>query len=320
MSGGTSLSPAAALTLLGLVIVLWGANWPVMKVGLEHIPPLLFTSTRMILGCLCMIVAAAWMGQLRRPYRDEWALVLGIGLVQMALFMGLVTVALQYVPAGRSSILAYTTSLWVLPIAALTLGEHLSRRRLIGFTLGIGGVGVMFNPFGFDWSDTAVLVGNGLLLLAALCWALLIVYVRARRNHGPPVTLAPWQFAIAAIVLLPFSLAFEDVGAVQWTDPVLASILLYNGPLATAFCFWAIITITRALPAVTTSIGSLGVPAFGVAASTVALGEPLTGTNLLGLALIASGVGVVTLADRQRTREPASAEVVSKDNRPDGGH
>ncbi|WP_290637977.1 EamA family transporter, partial [Aquisalimonas sp.] len=77
-------SGRAALVLLGLVIVLWGLNWPVMKVGLEYIPPLLFTSIRMVLGCLCMVIAAAIMGQLRRPYRDEWTLVFGVGLIQMA--------------------------------------------------------------------------------------------------------------------------------------------------------------------------------------------------------------------------------------------
>ncbi|SEP15887.1 DMT family transporter [Aquisalimonas asiatica] len=310
-----TLSGRAALVLLGLVIVLWGLNWPVMKVGLEYIPPLLFTSIRMVLGCLCMVFAAAVMGQLRRPYRDEWTLVLSVGLIQMALFLGLVTIALQYVPAGRSSILAYTTSLWVLPIAAMTLGETLTRPRLAGFALGIGGVAVMFNPFGFDWTNPAVVIGNGLLLLAALCWALLIVYVRAQRNQGPPLTLAPWQFGIAAIVLLPIALLVEDASTVTWSDPVLLGVLFYNGPLATAFPFWAIITITRALPAVTTSIGSLGVPAFGVAASAVLLGEALTGTNIVGLLLIGAGVATVTLSDRNRRNEPDSDSTVSTENR-----
>lgn len=310
MPGRRPQSPTTALTLLGLVIVLWGANWPVMKVGLEYIPPLMFAGTRMLLGCICMTLVAGLAGQLRRPHRDEWVLVLGVGLLQMAAFLGLVTVALQYVPAGRSAILAYTTSLWVLPIAAIALGERLTQQRLLGFALGIGGVAVMFNPFGFDWSDPAVVTGNGLLLLAALCWALLIVYVRARRHQGPPLTLAPWQFGIAAVILLPTALIVEDAGRVDWSNPVLLSIIVYNGPLATAFTFWAIITVTRALPAVTTSIGSLGVPAFGMLASAIALGERLSGTNIAGLLLIAAGVATVTLADRGRARERRGDQAV----------
>ncbi len=303
-----SLTPTAALTLLGLVIVLWGANWPVMKVGLEYISPLMFAATRMLLGCLCMVLVAGMAGQLRLPYRQEWTLVLGVGLLQMAAYLGLVTTALQFVPAGRSAILAYTTSLWVLPMAALALGEFMTRPRLIGFALGIAGVAVMFNPFGFDWGNPEVVIGNGLLLLAALCWALLIVYVRARRSQGPPLTLAPWQFGVAAVVLLPIALVAEEPAAIAWTDPVLLLILFYNGPLATAFPFWAIITVTRALPAVTTSIGSLGVPAFGLLASAVALGETLSLTNIVGLALIAAGVATVTLAEQRR--EPRRQKAV----------
>ena len=63
MPASPSLSPAAAMTLLGLVIVLWGANWPVMKVGLEYIPPLLFAAMRMLMGCFCMTLVAGMAGQ-----------------------------------------------------------------------------------------------------------------------------------------------------------------------------------------------------------------------------------------------------------------
>lgn len=311
MPDNPSLSSRAALTLLVLVIVLWGTNWPVMKVGLEYISPLLFTSMRMLLGCLCMIAMAWVTGYLRMPRPGEWSLILGVGLVQMAMFLGLVTIALQFVPAGRSSILAYTTSLWVVPLAALTLGERLNRQRLAGFVLGIGGVVVLFNPFGFDWSDPYVVMGNGLLLLAALCWALLIVFVRARNQQGPPLALAPWQFAIASAVLVPVAVVVEDVGQVAWSDSTLLAILFYNGPIATAFAFWAIISVTRTLPAVTTSIGSLGVPAFGLTASTLVLGEQLTGTNVAGLLLIATGVAMVTLTEKNGGGEPVAAAAVS---------
>lgn len=280
------------------VIVLWGINWPVMKVGLEYIPPFAFTAVRMVLGAACMLLVALATGKLRLPRGDEWALVFGVGLIQMAGFLALVTVALQFVPAGRSSILAYTTSIWVLPIAALALNEHLGGWRLLGFTLGIGGVLVMFNPLALDWTQPAVVFGNGLLLLAALLWALLIVFVRARRHRGPPLVLAPWQFGVAGLMLVPVALMFEDVGRIPWANAELLAILFYNGPLATAFCFWAMITVTRSLPAMTTSIASLGVPAFGLFVSALTLGERLSASNVVGLLLIAAGVSVVTLADR----------------------
>ena len=282
--------------LLLLIIVLWGANWTVMKVGLTYIPPLTFAAARMIMGAGILAVVAAALGQLRVPSRRDWPIVLSVGLVQMGAFMALTTFALQFVPAGRSAILAYTTPLWVVPIAALVLHERLSLLKKGGFLFGLGGVVVLFNPFAFDWTDRNVLIGNGTLLFSALLWALLIVQIRGHRWEGTPLSLGPWQFAAGACLLIPLALLVEGTRSIQWSSE-LGWVLFYNGPLATAFCFWAMVTVNRALPAVTTSIAMLGVPAFGVLTATVALGEPVTPTNVLGFLLIGGGLVFVFRAD-----------------------
>ncbi len=57
------------------------------------------------------------------------------------------------------------------PAAWLLLREPVPRERLAGIVLGLAGIAVMFNPSAFDWSNGNALIGSGLLLLAALCWA-----------------------------------------------------------------------------------------------------------------------------------------------------
>lgn len=267
-----------------------------MKVGLTHIPPLTFAAARMVLGAGILAAVAAAVGQLRLPSRSDWPIVLSVGLIQMGAFMALTTFALQFVPAGRSAILAYTTPLWVVPIAALVLHERLSPLKKNGFLFGLGGVVILFNPLGFDWTDRNVLIGNGLLLFAALLWAVLIVQIRGHRWEGTPLSLGPWQFAAGGCLLIPLALLVEGTRPIHWSAE-LGWVLFYNGPLATAFCFWAMVTVNRALPAVTTSIGTLGVPAFGVLTAAVTLGEPVTTTNVLGFLLIGGGLIFVILAE-----------------------
>lgn len=294
-------SPRSAWALLLFVVILWGANWPIMKYGLQYIPPIAFAAARMVLGTAVLAAVAAWRGQLQWPHRDDWPVVLGVGLLQMAAFSALVNLGLQYVSAGRSAILAYTTPLWVLPLAVWRLREPLTRLRLLGVTLGLAGVVILFNPLAFDWRDPQVLFGNGALLLAALLWAVLIVQVRGHRWRGTPLSLAPWQTGIAALVLLPLSLALEDVAHIRWEAP-LWIILLYNGPITTAFCFWAMITVTRALPAITTSLATLSVPLVGYLASMAMLGEALPWNDLAGFVFILTGLVAATLDDALRHR------------------
>ena len=123
------VSPRTALGLLAFVIVIWGANWPVMKVGLQFIPPLSFAAARMVMGAIILFGVAAMLGELRWPDRHDWPIVFAVGALQIAAFMALTTVGLQPA-AGRLAILAYTTPLWVTPLAIYALGERLSRAKL----------------------------------------------------------------------------------------------------------------------------------------------------------------------------------------------
>lgn len=302
----TAVSGRTAAGLFVLVIVLWGVNWPVMKVGLAYLPPLHFALLRMLLGGLTMFAVAALAGQLRLPARRDWPIVVSVGVLQMSAFMALGFFGLRFVGSGRAAILAYTTPVWVLPLSVWVLKERVSAGKLAGFALGLTGVAVLFNPAGFDWGDHRVLLGNGLLLLGAALWAVQIVHVRTHRWAGTPLSLVPWQQTVAVLVLAPLAWLFEADLSIQWTPESIA-ILAYNGPLATGFCFWAMLTITRALPAVTTSIGSLATPLVGMLAGAWWLGEPLSATNTGGLALIAGAVAALALSEAWARRPGQNA-------------
>lgn len=290
----------SAPLLLISVVILWGANWPLLKMALAHCPPLWFAVLRLVLGLLSVAIVLAPLGRLKLPARQDWPLVVSVGLLQMVAFGALINLALMIVPAGRSSILAYTTPLWVAPGAVLMLGERLDRARLAGLALGLAGIAVLFNPLGFDWSDDRALLGNGLLLAAALAWAAAILHVRRHRWAGSPLELAPWQMLVALPPLAALAWAVEGPfqadgsAAFFWLS-------LYNGPLATAFAFWAAITVTRLLPAVTVSLAFLCVPVAGLLFAAWWLHEPLTATNLTGLGLICTGVAAVAWRENRAT-------------------
>lgn len=290
-----------ALLLLGALILIWGANWPILKVGVRHIPPVWLGADRMILAGLVLAGVQAASGGLRLPARRHWPLLASIALLQIGVFNICMNLALLHVEAGRSAILAYTTPLWVAPGAVLLLREPLGRLGAAGVALGLAGVVALFNPVSFAWHDPEVLFGNILLLLAALSWAVAILHVRACRDAPSPLVLAPWTLLVAAVPLTILALVREGPPPLVF-DGYGWFVLAYNVFPATAFGIWAAITVQRAVPAVISSLSFLGVPVCGLLLSAWWLDEPLSVAKLVGLGLILCGVAVVTLAGGRRAR------------------
>lgn len=291
------MSLRGAYLLLMAIILLWGSNWPIMKIGLnEGLPPFWFAVSRLFLGMVTLLLLLAALGRLKLPQRSDLPVILTVGLLQVALFLGAINFALQFVEAGRSSVLAYTTPLWVTPAAILILGERPSRLKIAGLLLGLIGLIALFNPLALDWSDRDVVIGNMILMLAAVGWAIAILHVRGHRWSGSVLEIIPWQMMVALVPLTLLALVFEGDYRPQLSGTAWA-VIAYNGPIATGFCYWATITVTRSLPAISTSLGLLGVPMVGVGSSVLLLSERLTPSLLLGLVGIVAGLVLVNLAD-----------------------
>jgi len=296
--------PAPAGNRIGFAFLIsgifsYGWLWPVMRAGVEHLPPLWFASTRVFIGALVLMAVLAVQGRLKIPTRADMPAVLSVGICMMGLYVSLVHTAMAYIPAGRGALLGYSTPLFVTPVAILFLGERMTQLKGVGLALGLGGLAVLFNPVEFDWSDGDALFGSALCLLAALSWSIAIVQMRLHKWNLTPLQLGPWQLLLATIITLPFSIYVAEPRAVSLnTDMVL--LVLYGGVFGTAVAMWSVASSIRYIGAVTTSIGLLGGPVVAITTSVLLLGEALTLTLVGGLVLILGGIGLVTWSDARR--------------------
>ncbi|QTF10567.1 EamA family transporter [Brenneria izadpanahii] len=291
---GLPLRQVGGIILLLLAIVVWGANWPVMKLGLEHITPLWFSALRFALGGLCLFFIQIVTGTLKRPQRRDVPLLFSVGLLQMLTFTALGAIAMTAIPAGRSAILAYTTPLWVLPGAILFFKQRITRQELIGTLLGIAGVAILFNPLTLDWKDTKALQANTLLLIASFCWAICILHLRHHRGASSAYHLAPWQMLIAAVPLI--IIAWYKEGPYTGDNSLrFWEISLFVGPIATAFCFCAVNAASQWISSTSMASSMLGVPVVGLFISILFLNESLSAGLVAGVVAIIAGMLVVTL-------------------------
>ncbi len=298
-SGSLAWSPGAAVALLAFCVPVWGFNWPVMKIVLLDITPLWLGAIRMGVTGAVLFAVLALLGRLRMPNRQDAPVLISVGVFMFGIYSILTMIGLSHAQAGRAAILTFVTPLWVTPLAIVILGERLSRLKAAGLVFAVGGLGVLFNPLGFDWSRTDVVIGNGLLLLASMSWAMTIIHLRTHRWRLSPLELGPWQLLVATAVIAPAALSIEGLPNVTWTAE-LAALLVFAGPLATTLTVWGAIVVMRSLPATTNSLAFLATPVMGMLASTLVLGETLTATNVAGLVLIVAGLGCVAVSDARR--------------------
>lgn len=282
------------LTYLAIAALSYGGLWPVMRLGAAYVPPIWFAEVRLLIGSGFLFTVLAVTGRLRRPQRVDIPVIFSVGVCMMGLYVVLVHYALQFVPAGRGALLGYSTPLWVTPFAVLFLGEKLTRKKLAGLVLGLSGLAILFNPAAFDWTDRKVLIGNGMLLLAAFSWSFAILHMRSHRWNLTPLQLGPWQLLLASLIALPAAIWLEPRHDIVWGMPLLA-LIAYGGVIGTGIAMFSATSAIRLIGPVTASIGLLGGPVVALSLSVLFLGEPPTATLLGGLVLIVSGIALVSV-------------------------
>lgn len=289
------------MLLLALLAVIWGLNWVVAKKSLEFVSPVWVTAFRLVPMCVIFFIVCLATKKLRIPVRADLPIIFSIGWLHMVGFSVLVSVGIQYLPAGKSIVLAYTTPLWVLPAAWLFLNEPFTPRRILGLVIGMSGLILILQPSAMDWSDRNVLIGHGFVLLAALLWAISIVYGRAHKWVTPLFSLLPWQMLLGGLTQVVLAFALEGLPQVKWSLEMLL-LVGFNGLLGNGIAYWLMNIVSRDLPAATVSMGLLGVPLIGLLSASLFLGEVLGPALLIATVLIIAGIILGTLPKPSRSR------------------
>lgn len=286
-----------AVWLLSLAVLAAGSAWPVMKYGLAAATPVWFATGRAAISAAAAFALLAALGRLRRPTRADLPIILSIGGLQLCAFFTLTHFGLALLPAGRSVVLAYTTTLWVVPLAGPLLGEWPRRGQIVGVVLGLGGVAVLLSPATGDGG----LLGHVYLLGAALAWALAILHSRFHRWHLSPLQLLPWQMLFAAMLLLLLALVLEPAGGIARSARALLP-LAYLGLFAGLAITWAATSVATLIPAVASSLSFLATPVVGIAISSLWLGESIGLDLIAGGVMVLLGATLAILAGRSKFR------------------
>ncbi len=159
---------ARDLTLLVLLTLFWGLNWPVMKIGVAELPPLYFR-TLCIAGGL--VVIWCWARVMRVPMTvsaGAWPLVLKLALPNLIMWHLLTIIAIKMLPSGRAAILGYTMPVWAVVIGLIAFNEKPLRRHWWGVLAALVGTLLLLSS---EFTALAgAPLGTVLMLVAAASW------------------------------------------------------------------------------------------------------------------------------------------------------
>jgi O-acetylserine/cysteine efflux transporter len=267
------------------VVTIWGVNFVVIKIGLQDLPPVLFTALRFLFAALPLVFFV------KRP-QTSWPLVLAYGMFQFALQFTLLFSGIKLgLAAGLASLVIQLQAFFTIGLAVLLLGERPKIVQLAGALVALCGMGLVAAHL----DSHATLIGFVLVVLAGVCWALANIATK-KMGQVNALSLVIWGSLVAMPPLLLASWLMEGQAAWQlaahnFSLKTLFAVLFQSYPnTILGFGIWSM--LMRRYAAATIAPFSLLVPVAGMTSAALILGEQLQWWKIAAGVLVLGGLAL----------------------------
>ena len=277
-----------ALIPIGLTAV-YTACYVAIAAGLAYAPPLAFAGWRLVIAGAALLGLVAASRRPLVPARRQWPWLLFLALAATAAAYGAMFASPGRAGAGIASVLGNLQPIFVVGLAALVLGERMSRADWA--TLALGLLGAIAIAWPALRGGAAGLAGPALALAASVGFAVGSVLIKRLEPGAALLAVTGWQLLVGGLPLLAASSLLERGSPVRWTAEFAALLLFLALPgtaLATAVWYW----LVQGGDVGRLSLVFFLVPVFGLGLAVAIFGEPIGATETAGVAIIFAGIGI----------------------------
>jgi drug/metabolite transporter (DMT)-like permease len=270
--------------LLGIfVMIVWGLNFSVIKLGVSEIDPLLLTALRFSLA----VIPAVFF--VKRP-QVKWRYLIGYGLTFSIGVWGMASWSIQAgLSAGMASVLMQMNVVISLLVGYFLLKETVTSMKVVGSIIAILGLALSVSVV--DGSVTKL--GLLLIIIASLSWSITSLIVK-KAGTKEVFSFSIWGMLFAPIPL--FTLAFLQSTPDQLLSlnlllnrSVIFSVLFQAYPV-TLFGYWVWNRLLVKYPLSTVAPLSLLVPIFGLLGSAIFYQEQIGALKATACLLVIAGL------------------------------
>ena len=274
------------IALMLMIQLIWGVNFVVVKMGLDHIQPLFFVALRFSIAALVLLPVA---GLPRAHLKRVIPLSITLGVMHFTLIF----TGMHYLDSATTAIAVQLQVPFAAILAAIFFKETLHWRRITGMVIAFAGIVLIAGQPKFlahPWPLISVVT-------AALVWSVANVQVKMLGDDVDAVPLNGWIALLAAPQLLIISYVLEGN---QWGNLMSAGwaglfALAYQSLLVAAFSYWIWYKLMRKYPVNKVMPFMLLQPMIGAAAGALFRGEEITGRMALGGLGILIGVAIIII-------------------------
>jgi drug/metabolite transporter (DMT)-like permease len=295
MSALPQLTRQQLWTLITLTVV-WGWNWPIMKLGITNFPPLSFRSLSMLVGLPLLGLA---LRVLKVPFaipRAFWRELFVLAFFNMLIWHVMVILALPMLSSGRAAILGYTMPIFSAVWGVMWFQAPLKARAWGGVAAAALGVLLLL------WNELSRFAGQPvgvlMVLFAAATWAYGTQRLRHTPMPVPTLTIAFWMTTLTTVMMTTLAICFEQD---RWHMPQESTLwaIAYNAVGVFAFAQAAWLTLARSLPPVASTLSVMFIPVLGVFTGAWWLGEVLHWQDWAAVALMVVAIASVLWPAKQ---------------------
>jgi drug/metabolite transporter (DMT)-like permease len=273
------------------MVVVWGVNFPIMKITFREMSPMVFNALRFSGATVLLWAVGAGRNSPPVP-RAAWSGIIALGLLGNAVYQIAFIQGLVRTTADNSSLIFTMVPLFVAGLSLALRIDRVSPRTWVGIILALVGLFLLVNNPTGPHLSRATLVGDGLILLATLCWAAYTVFSRPFLRTMSPLQFTTLTMTAGTPVLILASLPelvrqpWEMVSWASWAAVVFSTLF----PLSLGYIIWY--ASVQAIGGPRTAVYNNLVPMVTVVASWVLLGETLGLLQAAGAAIVLAGVSL----------------------------
>lgn len=289
-----------------VLALLWGLNWPAVRIALDAVPPFTLRAGALACGALVLLGIAALRGASLRVPPGMSGRILIAGVLNIAVFNIATAFAQLSTSTSRAAVLTFTMPLWTALFARLVLGERIDRTKAMALAIGAAGIALLAWPV---LSDSANLSGLVWPLLAALGWAAGTVFLKWRPIAGDRLVATGWQLLVgSACAWLGVFLAGETPRLDGFDTRVVAALAFHVLPaMALAYVLW--FRMLEHHSATSSALTTLMIPVVGVLGAMILVGERPGALDLAGFSAILMAAALVLLPGSTYSVRSTSASV-----------